>query len=193
MTNEKKHIRKYVPIKKVDTARQIVYAEVYAPNEIDAHGDMMLASSLEDMAHRYLMLDLSKTIDVNHSRNPIKAYPVESFIARNNPDYSEGAWVVATKIEDKDVWAKIENGELNGYSFDAYAMLLDAYATVEFYKNDYGYTEEANDHTHAYFLEYTKDGRILRGVTDTVNDHFHEIRYGTATETANDHSHRYFL
>jgi hypothetical protein len=190
----KKAIQKFIPIKKMDADRQIVFGEVYAPYEIDSHGDMMTEKSIEQLAYRFMRkTDLSKVIDVQHNRKPIAAYPVESFIARGNPDYTEGAWVLAVKIDDKDIWAKIKNNELNGYSFDAFGLVKEAVTQIEFYKISYGMVESSENHTHAYFIEFDSVGQILKGRTSIVNGHWHDIEKGTATEKAANHAHRMFL
>lgn len=182
-------------IKKADAKKQIVYGEVYAPNIIDAHGDIMTAEDVEILAHRFLQLPVLKgSVDTFHSHNPVAAYPVESFIARpGDPDYAEGAWVLAVKVEDKEIWDKIETGEINGFSIDAYAVKQDVQVTAAVFKSFMGETKESEGHTHFLFATLNESGKVIGGMTDTVNGHFHEIRRASVTETSNNHSHRFSL
>ena len=54
-----------------------------------------------------------------------------------------------------------------------------------------GETESQDQHTHDFEMKLDSRGKVLTGSTSITNDHFHEIRRGTATEKTNDHSHRY--
>ena len=182
------------PIKKVDVMRQLVYGEVYAPMEVDSHGDIMFSEDIETMCHRFMRLHLAMTTDVEHDNIARQVYPVECFIARaNDPDFAEGSWVLGVKIEDPDVWAKVENGDLNGFSFEALVKPRTVVADVEVMQDNFGRTVKSADHDHLFFVELNDDGRVTRGRTNTVNGHNHEIKRGTATEVAENHSHRYFL
>ena len=57
--NIKKLALPVVDENKVDW-KQIVYAEVYAPNVLDTHGDYMTAETIEKMAHDFLKAKKSK-------------------------------------------------------------------------------------------------------------------------------------
>jgi hypothetical protein len=184
-----------VSIKKTDAMKQIVYGEVYAPNEIDSHEDMMTADEIENMAHKFMRLDLSKAIDENHDNVPVAAYPVESWVVKNenDPDYSEGAWVLGVKVEDRDLWDRIEKGEINGFSLEAMVNKETVQVEVSVMKDYFGYTEDTNDHEHAFYVELNEFGKIVRGETDVVNGHSHLITRSSATESTDNHSHRFFL
>lgn len=184
-----------VSIKNIDEEKQIVYAEVYAPNVIDTHGELMRAEDIELMAHRFLQLDLTKVIDKRHDNVPTDSFPVESFIARaGDPDYTEGAWVLATKIVNDELWEQIKKGVFNGYSFEAMVRKLPAVALLEVTRDNFALTEEAEDgHRHIYFAELDDDGRVIAGRTSTEMGHSHEIKAGTATEVAGNHRHRIFV
>jgi hypothetical protein len=192
MLAEREHT--FVEFKNIDVEKQIVYAEVYAPGVIDTHGELMTAEDVEVMAHRFMQLDLSKTIDKNHDNVPVDAYPVESFIAREgDPDYTPGAWVLGTKIVDEAIWGAVKKGELNGYSFEALVRKLPAVALLEITRDNLGVTEEADGHTHIFFAELDDDGRVVAGRTTTDNGHSHSIDKGTATNEAGGHRHRIFV
>lgn len=178
-----------------DDERQIVYGEVYAPNRLDTHGEMMLAEDIELMAHRFMRLDLSKTIDRRHDNVPVDAYPVESFIAREgDPIFTPGAWVLGVKIEDPEVWAEIKSGKLNGFSFQSLVKVAEVEVEVEVVRDHVGKTEEAEGHDHYYFVQCDENGTVIAGRTSKAADgHWHEITRSSVTKQTDGHSHRYFI
>lgn len=187
--------RHTVTIRRSDAMKQIVEGEVYAPFIIDSHGDMMDEQGVELLAHRFLEGMKNDQIDVMHNNKVIKATVVESFIAREgDPVYNKGAWVLATKIVEDEVWEQVMAGEFSGYSFEAMVVPVEMVAEVSVLKQTFGHTEKAVDHEHAFFVKLSNTGRVLGGTTSKAADgHYHEIRFGTATETTDEHSHRYFL
>lgn len=111
-----------VPIMKMNTQKQIVYGVVLAPNEIDAQDDFMEPHEIEKAAHRYLAN--SRVVGSGHSK-PVKAHPVESFIAPQdfeihgqygNQMVKAGSWVLGVKIDDPDEWQKVMEGHYQGFS-----------------------------------------------------------------------------
>ena len=119
-----------VKITKADKKKQIVYATVLAPLSPDSWGDVETPEEIEDAAHRYLLHVWEGTqpavIGSQHKR-PIKAVPVESFIAPIDFWYPEspkteeykvkkGSWVVAIHIQDKNEFEKVLKGVYTGVS-----------------------------------------------------------------------------
>jgi hypothetical protein len=184
-------------IKKIDAAQQIVAGEVFAPNVIDSHGEMMLKEDIETMAHRFMKLgNVNRRIDQSHDNVPQDAYPVESFIARKgDPDFTEGAWVLAVKIVDEKIWEQVVKGELNGFSFEAMVTKVATVVEMEIEPECIRMTEPGGDdgHTHLFYARINDDGKITEGRTSTVNGHSHEIKRGTATEESAGHAHRIFV
>lgn len=117
-----------IDISKTDEDRQIVYGEVYVPNERDAHGHWMAPAEVESMAHRFMktLADMgSDRIDTNHSFLGNGAYPVESFVARKgDADFTEGAWVLGVYVPDTKLWKAIQKGDLTGFSLAGMGQLL---------------------------------------------------------------------
>lgn len=188
------HESHFVRIKKIDEEKRIVYGEVYAPNVLDTYTDFMSKEDIELMAHRFMQLQtMRQAIDTNHDEQSNGSYPVESFIARDgDPDYTPGAWVLGTKVEDEDVWDQIKKGELNGYSFQALVRKVAVVVDIEVTPNIAGVTEpgDVDNHEHVFYVELNDEGRVVKGRTSTVKGHYHEIKRGTATEKAKGHSHR---
>ena len=179
---------KCAPIVRKDVEKQIVYGVVYAPGEIDAHGEMMLAGDIEQMAHAFLqkMVETGNAvIDVEHDNVPVNAYPVESYIeTTEGQPWPVGSWILGVKIADANLWAKVKSGELNGYSFEAMVSKMPLVVSVEVAPDMLGKTAEAEGHDHVFFLEFNEEGRVIGGTTSFDAGHRHKIIAGTATEMA---------
>jgi len=188
-------LRAEFTVKSINNDQQVVVGEVYAPYVIDSHREMMLPDALVQLAHAFVEEDKIKMVDVLHSNKWIHASIIESFIARKgDPDFQEGAWVLAVKIHDKDIWARVRRGELNGYSLEAYVYKQLADVEYDYLPTHIGLTEQNNGHYHSFIVEVDENGRVMKGWTGPAADgHTHDIRFGTATELGNDHAHRYFL
>lgn len=184
-----------VSIKRLDEDQQIVYGEVYAPNTIDTYGDAMTAEDVKLMAERFMeKVDKEKRIDTNHNNISNGSYPIESFIAeKDDPYYTEGAWVLGVKVDDPKLWEEVKSGKYAGYSFEGVVKMVPAIVEVIVAKAGVGKTEQYEDHHHLYFLEYDDEGRVKSGRTSQDLGHSHEILRGTATEKTFGHSHRMFL
>ncbi len=183
-------------VKKTDVEKRMVYGEVYAPYQLDTHGEMMLPEDIEKIAHRFLQLDLGSVIDVQHDNVPRDAVPVESFIARDNdPDFASGAWVLGVKILDEQLWEDCKSGKYNGFSFEAMVKKIVAVIDYEVLRDNFGETERNLDHTHLFWVELNDDGVVIGGRTTTDYGHSHEIVAGTATEMSGNppHTHRIFV
>ena len=186
-------------VAKVHGYKQIVYGEVYAPNVIDTHGDMMLPDDVVTLCHRFLLDNRLQAVDIMHNNAAIDAAVVESFIARKGDlDFTEGSWVAATKINDKAVWAEILLGNYAGYSMEVYIVKEEAEVEVLTYPSSFGYVEQNAGHDHVFYVEVDELGTVTRGRTSVNDGHFHLIAAGTATEQPSDkdyadHKHRFFL
>ncbi|QIN95166.1 serine protease [Stenotrophomonas phage vB_SmaS_DLP_3] len=180
-------------IKKADkTYKQMVWAEVYAPNRPDVDGEFMTADEIEKMAYSFIRKGKLDQIDVNHDNKVVSAHIIESFIARKgDPDFIEGAWVVAVHIEDEEAWQMILDGELNGFSMEAMVSKEEVEVTVEIPPVVKGSTTENEDHHHEFFVTFDEQGNFLGGMTDVVKGHSHKIIAGTVTEKSEGHSHRF--
>ena len=191
-TQENVEVTRFVRVKKIDEEKRVVYGEVYAPDILDTYGDFMSDDDVQLMAHRFMQLtNLAKTIDTNHNEKPNGSFPIESFVARDgDPDYTPGAWVLGVKVTDDEVWKQIKKGELNGYSFQALVRRKAVVVDVEASPDSVGITGKAEGHDHLYFAYMDEDGKVTKGITDTVDGHSHTISMGTATDEAKGHAHR---
>lgn len=103
--------------------RQIAYAAVLIPNEVDKQGDVIPPYVVERSAHEYMAK--YRKMDSDHDLNDGAGVPVESWILRDKqefttPDgdtvtYPEGTWVIAKRFVDEE-WERVQAGELSGFS-----------------------------------------------------------------------------
>lgn len=109
-----------VPIRKTNAEKRMVYGVVYAPDEIDAHGDFTTADEIEKAAYGFMKNLRLHQIDKDHSFAPAPAYVAESWLIRTPdplfPEEKEGAWAVGIKIEDASLWEAVKGGEYKALS-----------------------------------------------------------------------------
>lgn len=179
---------------------QIVMAEVLLPDTPNVYGDIYTKEAIREFAYEFARQGYG--IDVNHDNEDVggrDAIVVESFIVRaGDPDFIEGSWVVAMKILNKDLWAKILDGEINGYSFEAEAYMLPVVFQNLANRCVVGVTEPdpIDGHTHTYIVMLNAFNRPNAGATGFTNAHSHKIVTHTTTEFGGGllgrvHNHRY--
>jgi len=186
-------MERYVLIKKVDEDKQLAYGEVYVPMIPDSQGDFMTATEIEKMAHQFMKDGLLRGVDTQHDLQDNGAVVVESFLARkSDPDFIYQSWVAAVWVPD-DVWPLVKSGELGGFSMYGSGERTPTMITIEIPDNGIikGDTDTAEDHIHTYFVKYDEEGNFLGGETNVKDSHSHKIIKGTTTEKADDHRHRF--
>lgn len=121
-----------------DGERQIAYAAVLIPNDVDKQGDVIPPYVVERAAHEY-MAEYRK-MDSDHDLQDGAGVPVESWILKDEqefdlPDggtvtYPEGTWVVGKRFVD-DEWERVKAGELTGFSIYGGANAVDVGELVD--------------------------------------------------------------
>lgn len=190
--------------KKTDGKLQIAYAEVYAPNLPDAHGDFMVADEIRKMAHDFLRNGFTKKVDVEHDNEEYGCAIVESFIARDgDPDFIPGSWVAGIHIPDAELWKQVESGEINGFSLQGMGVQTDktVLLTVPSVVKGLTMADELDGHWHAFEVRFDDEnanflgGQTLVTFPDDFPAHEHLIKRGTVTEPGGDeddpHVHRF--
>jgi len=167
-------------VRKADDELHLVWGEVYIPDIPDTQNEFMTAPEIQKMAHRFLAAGKTGAIDVGHDRKLREDCSiVESFIARKgDPEFIEGAWVVAMKIEDPEIWEKVKTGELNGFSMQAKVLLKEKVVDVSLPPEVSGMTQVSSDgalHRHEYTVKFDDEGKFKGGYTDVVDGHRHQI------------------
>lgn len=182
-------------IQKKDSKQRIVWAEVYAPDIPDTDGEFMSEEGIREMAYKFMKEGRQTQIDSGHSNVLLEgACVVESFIARpEDPVFIEKSWVVGVHLPaDKD-WEKVEKGEWNGFSMEAFVQKDQVEVEIELPPVITGHTLKSDEdgHEHTFYVSYDDRGRFLGGRTDEVNGHHHVIRKGVVTEVSEGHTHRF--
>jgi len=186
----------FVEIKKTEVLNKIVKGIVYTAGHVDTDGETMTIEDVQKAAWDFLALRKEKNIDSQHDWQQSGCYIVDSYMTEvNDPNFPEHSWVIAVKCTD-EIFDKVVSGELNGFSFGGYTNKYTQRVLLEVAKQIVGETEENLNteiipaHSHNFIILYNKDGKIEKGLTDTIQDHFHTISYGTATDVSVAHSHR---
>lgn len=89
------------------------------------------SQTIEKLAHDFLMSDRIHSFTEQHEDIADNVAVVESWIKLSENDKSVeygidapiGTWFIAAKVDNDDLWAKVKNGELNGFSVEAFCNL----------------------------------------------------------------------
>lgn len=110
---------------KHDAEKGIVYGIVYAPGQIDSHGDMAEAPEIEKACYSFMKGQHLQSIDKHHDGEKIPAFICESWIVKTGdpvfPDEPTGAWAVGVKLESDELITAVKTGELTGLSMAGHA------------------------------------------------------------------------
>ncbi len=130
-----------VKIAKADAEKQIIYAVVLDPYQVDAHEDWIPPKDVEDTAHGWFKD--SREIDLQH-KSPSSSQAVESWVEAypSKSDYQKairgephkvyrrkfgddivhsGAWIAGVELTDAD-WARFKSGEIGAFSIKAFGV-----------------------------------------------------------------------
>jgi hypothetical protein len=194
-TKEEESSGHFVKIQKQDAINKVEKGIVYTANDVDTDGETMTMDEVQKAAWNFLAQRKEKNIDLQHDWQESGCYVVESyFTEKGDPNFPEHSWVLAVKCTD-EIFKKVEKGELNGFSFGGYSNKFVQRVMLEVAKQIIGETNENLNkdiipaHKHTFILWYDNDGKLIKGHTDTVQEHSHKISYGTATDKEAGHSH----
>lgn len=111
-----------IPIAKALAKKQIVYGVVLQPGVVDLQGDVIGPEAIEEACHAFLSKYNEETkLGIQHKSFPQGLLLVECYIAPVDFDLGTvhvlaGSWVIAVHVVPADLWAKVEKGELGGFS-----------------------------------------------------------------------------
>lgn len=111
------------PIVIKHATKRIAYAAVLVPGEPDHDGELVDVARVEKAAHEWM--ESYRNVDLQHTLNNV-GVPVESFLlpaemsvkniyTGEDMTLPKGTWILGSKT-DEETWAKVEKGELTGYS-----------------------------------------------------------------------------
>lgn len=124
-------VEKAIRIAKSDEAKRMVYGVVYAPESVDADGDLMSAGEIEKAMRAFMKAGRVGQVDTDHDfnagRERAPGYVAECWLTKAGdgggvvdalfPEEPEGTWCVGIHVTCDDTWGRVENGELTGLSF----------------------------------------------------------------------------
>lgn len=175
-----------------------VIGPTIVPLQVDVEKEAAQAEEIEKQAYDWFASGRS-LVDVNHDKQDRNASggvtPCQSFIARKgDPDYVPGSWVVGAIVSDPELVAKVETGELNGWSWSGPYNLQPFLALVSHPIEGSGTTERADGpyppHDHPVeALKFDDNARVIPTQTGVRFQHFHEIKGTTRTERTHAHAH----
>ena len=103
---------------KKEEEKKLVYGVVLEPDSIDLQGDVISSEEIERSAHNYMIN--SRMIGYRHN-SVADARVVESYIYNyDDGDIKKGSWVIVVKIFNDELWEKVKNSEINGFSIGGY-------------------------------------------------------------------------
>lgn len=190
-------MERFVPIKKFVEDKRLAFGEVYVPDVIDTQGDFMTAEVIEQMAYQFLASGKVNKIDTDHDLKENGTVVVESFIARpGDPDFQEGAWVMAVHVIDEELWKDVKEGKINGFSMYGKAKRVEKTVIIEIPDDGTLSGETSVDgkkapHSHNYTIQFDTSGKVAGGWTNSVDGHTHRISSESVTEQSAEHSHRF--
>jgi hypothetical protein len=121
----------FLPVRKEDRWKQLVYGVVLEPNSMDSQNDFMLPKHVEASAHGYLKRAIRGTSSIHKLAHRAKVnvrgsqksmIPVESFIAPVDFSYDgkemikQGSWVLVVHVEDPALWQDFLDGKYQAFS-----------------------------------------------------------------------------
>jgi hypothetical protein len=120
-----------IEILKASDEEQTVSGVVLQPEVVDAHGDIMSADVIKQAAYGFLQnFNRTTKLGVQHSTFPKgKLALVESYIAPNGivlgaKTVRQGSWIMTVKVLDADIWKKVKDGKIGGFSIGGRAKVV---------------------------------------------------------------------
>lgn len=111
-----------------DKKEQIVGGIIYEPDVEDVQGDKADAETIREAMYDFMMkyaVDQNR-INVNHKGKTytfpiIEAFQPEEDTKKGKETVKAGSWFMTVKVTSKDIWKKVESGELTGFSMEGMA------------------------------------------------------------------------
>lgn len=83
--------------------------------------------TIEELSQTFLRDDKNRSWNLQHEQDTNDVYITESWLVNNSEmdkakslgfDVPEGTWMASAKIENEEIWKRIKNNELRGFSID---------------------------------------------------------------------------
>ncbi len=128
-------------ILKVDNEKHYITGIVYQPMTEDAHGNFMTEKEIEKAA--YWFSKNSNSVDLQHDFKKANGISVvENWVTKSETTINDkvvpaGTWLLTVEITNDDVWAKVEKGEITGFSMGGIGVYSDD--DVDISKSEQGF------------------------------------------------------
>ena len=102
---------------KMDEEKREVTGAALVPWEVDLQGDILTEKAVEEAAHNFMkgMQDIGEMHRVVGVGVLLQSYIAPIDFEMNGTKVTKGSWILVTQA-NKDVWDRIKNGTLVGYS-----------------------------------------------------------------------------
>lgn len=118
-------------ILKSDAAVHEITGIIYEPLTADAHDNFMTADEIKKAADWFdkngIGSDLQHNEQVIEGVSIVKSWVADEDTTINDKVVKAGTWLATAKIENDDVWGKIEKGEITGWSMGG----VGSYSTTD--------------------------------------------------------------
>ncbi|MBA7521143.1 putative protein YqbD [subsurface metagenome] len=97
---------------------------------LDSQNDWCKMAELQKAA-RSFMQNERRVFDVNHEGRDYEFPVIDSYVIEQDDimkfgvELKKGAWIMTLKIDNDEVWEKVKNGELEGFSVQGTAKTPD--------------------------------------------------------------------
>lgn len=131
--DEQKRVKKRIDVAIVVKAdeEQTVSGIVLQPEVVDAQGDIMSADVIKAAAYDFLAsFNMTTKLGLQHAQFPKgKLALVESYVAPNGivlgaKTVKQGSWIMTVKVLDADLWKKVKDGKIKGFSIGGKAKVV---------------------------------------------------------------------
>lgn len=118
-----------VPVFKSSEDRRIITGIVLEPDTVDAQDDTISSEVIEKAAHDFLSrYNLSTQLGEQHTFFGVGVNLVESYIAPSDltigtESVKKGSWILSVHVEDDEIWRKVKEGEITGFSIGGTALV----------------------------------------------------------------------
>jgi len=127
--NDQAAVSYFIPLVKADTEKQEVTGVVLQPDVVDAHGDIIPEAVIAKAAHNFLAsYNESTKLGEQHTvfKNQFELYesytmPVD--VVLDGKEIKKGTWMMVAKVKDSEVWQKVKDGEITGFSIGGKAKV----------------------------------------------------------------------